>query len=109
PRWCLDGGHVFGANEREIERAWNRRGREGKDVDELEQLLEFFLVHHAEALLFVNYDEAEVFESNVAGNQTMCADYDVVPALSQQVEDFALFALRSEPAEHFHSHPLINP
>ena len=62
----FDRAHVARAGEREIERARNRRGAEREHIDELAQQFEFLLVHHAEALLLVDDDQAEIFELDVA-------------------------------------------
>ena len=97
----LDGGHVFRAHEREVKRARDRRGGKREHVHELEELLELLLVQHAEALLFIDDDQAEVFEDDVAGNEAMRADDDVDAAVAQQLEHFALLGLRAETAEHF--------
>ena len=81
----LDRGHVFHADEREIKRARNRRGGEREHIDELEELLEFFLVQHAEALLFVDHDQTEILEEHVAGNDAMRADHDIDAAFAQEL------------------------
>ncbi len=62
----LNRGHVFHADEREIKRARDWRRRKRQDIDQFEQLFEFFFVQNAEALLFVDDDEAEIFEDDVA-------------------------------------------
>ena len=99
--------HVFHADEREVKRARNRRGGEREHVDQLEELLEFLLVQHAEALLLVDHHQAEILENDVARNQPMRADDDVDPAVAQLLQDLALFALRAEAAEHFDAHRII--
>src|SRR5262249_52893733 len=52
-RRSLYGAHVARTGERQVERAWNRRGAEREDVHELSEHFEFFLVQNAEALLLV--------------------------------------------------------
>ena len=65
----LDRAHVARAGEREIKRARNRRGGKRQHVDEPEELLEFLLLLHAEALLLIDDDEAEVLELDVLREQ----------------------------------------
>src|SRR6266446_2199796 len=103
----FDGGHVFHADEGKIKRARNRGGRKRQHVDQLEEFLEFFFVQNAEALLFVDHDQAKILEYDVAGNEAMRADDDVDAALVKKLEDFALLTLRSKPAEHFNPHRVI--
>ena len=62
----LDRAHVARAGEREVKRARNRRGAQRQHVHQRAQALEFFLVQHAESLLLVNHDEAEILERDVA-------------------------------------------
>src|SRR5260370_11599408 len=106
-RWRLDRRHVFDADERKIKRARNWRGRKREHVDELEKLLEFFLMQNAKALLFIDHGQAEIFKNDVPGNQAMGADDDVDTALTKQFENFALLTLRSKAAQHLHSHRII--
>ena len=103
----LDRGHVFRADERKIKRARNRRGGKRQHVDELEELFEFLLVQHAEALLLIDHDQAEIFEDDVAGNEPMRADDDIDAAFAQQLQHFFLFGVRTKTAEHFDAHRII--
>ena len=70
--------------------------RKREHVDELEQLLEFLLVQNAEALLFVDHDQPEILEDDVAGNEPMRADDDIDAAFAQQLQDFALLGRVNE-------------
>ena len=58
----LDDGHVAEAHERHVQRARDGRGRHGEDVDGGAHLLQAFLVADAEALLFIDDEQAEVLE-----------------------------------------------
>ena len=82
-------GHVHGARD--------GRGGQGQDVDLGAQLLEALLVHHAEALLLVDHDEAEVLEAHVVGQQAVGADHDVELALGGLLEDLELLGAGLEP------------
>ena len=75
--------HVFRADEREIKRARNRRGRKREHVHEFEKLLELFLVQNAEALFLIDDNEAEILENDVAGDEAMRADDNVDTAFAR--------------------------
>ncbi len=69
--------HVAQAGERQMERARNRRRREREHVRLQLELLEPLLVLHAEAMLFVHDDQAELGELHVLAQQAVRADHDV--------------------------------
>ena len=75
--WGVDDGHLPGVDQREVEGAWNRCGRQGEAVDVHFEFFEFLFGAHTEALLFVNDDETEVFEVDVGADEAMGADEDV--------------------------------
>ena len=56
---------VADAQQRQVQRARDRRGRQRQHVDRLPQLLQPFLVLDAEALLLVDDDQAQVLELHV--------------------------------------------
>ena len=64
-------------------------------------------MQNAEALLFIDHDKSEIFESEVAGNEPMRADDDVDAALAKKLQHFPLFSLRAKAAKHFDSHGVI--
>ena len=78
----LDGGHIFRADKGKVERPRNWRRRKRENINEFEELLEFFFVQNAKALFFVDHDQAEIFKNDVAGNEAMGADDDVDAALA---------------------------
>ena len=61
----------------------------------------------AEALFFIDHDQAEILENHIARDQAMRSDDDVHPAVAQLLEHLALLAVRPEPAQHFDSHRII--
>ena len=73
----LDDGHIAQADERHVQRARNRRGAHGEDVDLLAHLLQALLVAHAETLLFVDNEQAEVLKLDVFRQNAVGADEDV--------------------------------
>ena len=75
--------HVFRADERKIKRARNRRCRKCEHVHELEKLLELFLMQNAEALFLIDDNEAEILETDIAGDEAMRADDNVDPAFAR--------------------------
>ena len=80
------------ARHGEVERARNRRGAHRQDVRRGAQALEVFLVAHAEALLLVDDDEAEVVELHLRGQDGVRADHDVGGAGEQaRTRAFLLF------------------
>jgi hypothetical protein len=95
----LDRAHVARAGEREIKRARNRRGRKREHIDEPEELLEFFLLLHAEALLLVDDDEAEVLEFDVLREQPVRADDDIDRAVLDARDGRALALRRLQAAQ----------
>ena len=103
----LDGAHVARAGEREVKRARNRRGAQRQHVHERAETFEFFLVQHAEALLLVNHDEAEVFENNVVLHDAMRADDNVNRASRQIFDDFLLLALGAKAREQLDANRII--
>ena len=79
----LDRAHVPGAGEGEVKRARDGRGAQRQDIHQLAQHLEFFFVHDAEPLLLVDDHQAQIFEGDVALQQSMCADHNVDGACGQ--------------------------
>ena len=73
----FDDAHVAQADQRHVQRARDGRGRHGEHVDLLAHLFQALLVAHAEALLFVDDEQAEVLELDVFGEQAVGADEDV--------------------------------
>ena len=84
----FDRAHVARAGQREIKRARNGRGAQREHIHQLAQHLELFLVHHAEALLFVDDDQAEIFERDVVLHQPMRADDNIHRARGQIATTF---------------------
>ena len=96
----LDDAHVAQADERHVQRARDGRGRHGEHVDLLAHLLEALLVAHAEALLFVDDEQAEVLELDVFGEQAVGADEDVDLAGFDFFDDQLLLLRRAEAGDH---------
>ena len=73
----LDHRQLAQARHRHLQRARDRRGGEGEDVDVGSQRLEPLLVGDSEALLLVDDDEAELLELDRLGEDGVGADDDV--------------------------------
>ena len=69
--------HIADFQQTHVERARDRRRRKRKAVDIRFHLFEFFFVLYAEALLFVDYHEAEIFKNDVLLNDAVRADKNV--------------------------------
>ena len=72
----LDDRHVAQTHQRHVQSARNGRGAHGEHVNLLAHLFEAFLVTHAEALLFVDDEQAEVLEPDVFRKQAVGTDQD---------------------------------
>ena len=64
-------------------------------------------MQNPKALFFVDDNQAEVFEKDVAGNQPVRADDDIDAAFAQQQQTFLLFGLRTKTTEHLDSYGII--
>ena len=89
-RGRLDDGEVADPAEREVQRAGNRRRRHREDLDRGPQLLQLLLLRHAEALLLVDDDEAEVLERDVLREDPVRPDDDVERPLGEPAHDLLL-------------------
>ncbi len=70
----LDHAHIAQADERHVERARDGSGRHGQHIHVLAHLLQALFVRHAEALLFVHDEQAEIVKLHVLGKQPVRAD-----------------------------------
>jgi hypothetical protein len=73
----LDDAEVADAGQRHLQGARDRRRGHRHDVDQRPQLLDLLLVLDAEAVLFVDHQQAEVLELHVGLQQAVGADDDV--------------------------------
>ena len=77
------------------------RGRHGEHVDLLAHLLDALFVADAEALFFVDDEQAEVGELDVFREDAVGADEDVDFAGFGFLQDFFLLLRGAEAADHF--------
>ena len=76
-------GHLADARDRHLQRARDGRGRQAQHVDVRAQRLERLLVFHAETLLLVDDDQAEIFELDLRAEQLVRADHHVHGAFGE--------------------------
>ena len=107
-RFCgrgLNQREIAHAHQRHLQRARNRRRGERQHVDGGAHLLEPLLVHHAEALLFVDDDQAEIAKDDVFLQQAVRADDDVDLAVGEVAQASpAVLCLRLEARELVDAH-----
>ena len=96
----LHQGQVADPGEAHLERAGDRRGREGEHVHVLPEVLDLLLVLHAETLLLVDHEQPHVLELHIARQEAMGADDDVDLARFHPGDDRVLLGGREEPRDH---------
>ena len=57
--------HIAQAHQRHVQGARNRRGRHGQHIDLPPHLLQALFVAHAEPLLFIHHQQAQVLEVQI--------------------------------------------
>ncbi len=96
----VDGGDVAYAGQRHVERAGDGCGGEREHIHFGAQLFEMLLVGHAEALLFIDDHQPEVFEADILADEAVGADDDIHLPEHEFADDLILFAGRAEAREH---------
>ena len=76
-RRCLDDGEIAGTHQRKLESAGNGRGRHGERIDVDLHLTQSLFDRHAELLLLVNDEQAQVFELHALADEFVRANDDV--------------------------------
>ena len=56
---------------------------------------------HTKALLLIDDDEAEIFENDILGNDTVRSDYDIHTSFTERLDHFFLFRCGAVAAEEF--------
>ena len=100
----LDDAHVADADESEVQRARDGRGRQRKHVDLGLESLESLLVGDAETLLLVDDDEAEVLELDVLAEEAMGTDDQINAAGREPSHGLELLLSGHEAAERTDGH-----
>ena len=99
----LDDRHVADAGKRHVQRAGDRRCRERQHVNPAAQLPDALLVRHAEPLLLVDDQQAEVAEPDILRQQPVRPHHEVHPAGGELSNDVLLLFSTDEPAEKRHA------
>ena len=86
----VDRGHLPDAGERHLERPGDRRRGHREDVDMRPEALQALLVSHAEPLLLVDDQQAEIPERDVGAEQAVRADHHVHSARGDIGDDVLL-------------------
>ena len=94
-------GDIADAEQRQMQRARNRRRGHRQHVDFLPQPFEPLLVLDAETLLLVDDDQTQILELHVGTDESMRADDDIDAALRQPIDDALLLAGSAEAAQTF--------
>ena len=100
----LDHRQIAQPEQRHVQRARDRRRAHGDGVDAFADFLEPLFVLHAEALLFVDDDEPEIFPLDVFREQPVRADHEIHFALGDIVQHGLDFFRAAEAAQHFDAH-----
>src|SRR5947208_3196928 len=80
---AVDDAQVADADQRHVQRAWNRRCRETQNIDQLAKFFEALFVHDAKAVFFVNDDETQIAELDVLLQQAVRANDNIHSALAR--------------------------
>src|SRR5215212_2799306 len=96
----LDHADVAQPGERHLERARDRRRGQRQHVDAQLQLAQQLLLLHAEALLLVDDQQAELLRAHVAGEQAVGAYEDVDLALLEALDRLVHLLGRAEARGH---------
>ena len=75
--WRLHNAHVADAGDRHMQCARNRSRRQRENVDLRPEPLQALLLNDAKSLLFVDDDESEALEPNIALQQTVSPDHNI--------------------------------
>ncbi len=97
----FDYAHVTQAHEGHVQRARNRRGRHREHGDVLANLFQAFFVGYAEALLFIDDQQAEILKFNVFGEEPVGADHDIHLAGFELFERLLLLLFGAETGSAF--------
>ena len=102
PGRLLNGGHIPYAREGHVQRPGNGGGGEGQGIHLLRPPAQLLLGRHAEALLLVDDEQAQVVESYVLLQQLVGADEQVHLALGRALQYILGLLGAAEAAQHLH-------
>ncbi len=96
----LNHAHIPQPHKRHMQCARNRRSAHRQHIDLLPHLLQPLFMAHAETLLLIHHQEAQVLKLDIFGKQAVRADKDVDVARLHPLDNDFLFLRRAEPRDH---------
>ena len=103
----LQGGHVPDARHGHVQGPGDRRGRQGEHIYLLEGLLQLLLVGHAEALLLVHHQQAQVLEFYVLVEQPVGADEQVHRPVGHPLQGLFHLGRGAEAGDRLNFHRIV--
>ena len=103
-RRLFDARHVAHTGKRHIQRPRDGRCRKRERIDLPHALAQLLLGLHAEALLLVDHEQAQILEADVLLQELVRADQEVDLALRRPLENVLRLLAGAEAAEHLHIH-----
>ena len=100
----LNGGHLADTGERHLEGARDGSCGHGEHVDGCAQGLDVLLVLHAETLLLIDNEEAQILEADLGGEHAVRPDDDVDRAVRESLEGALGLGVGLESGESGHLH-----
>ena len=97
-----DQAHLPHPGQAHVERAGNRRGREGQYIHVLAQCLDLLLLIHTEALFFIHHQQSELVEDGVLAQQLVGAHHRIDRAVLQTLQNRLALTGSAEPVEQRH-------
>ena len=98
----LDGAHVTDAAEGHVQRAGNGSSRQRQRIHLLCPLPQLLFMGHAEALLLIDHQQAQILECHVLAQQLMGADQQIHPARLHPLQHILDLLGGTEPGQHLH-------
>ena len=93
---------VANAGHGHVERTWNGRGGEGKDVDLGTQGLDTFFLLHTKAVFFVDDQQSQVLKLDVFLQQLVGADHNIGFAFDHSIKGLLGFLSGFKARQHIH-------
>ena len=98
----LDGAHVTDAAEGHVQRAGNGSSRQRQRIHLLCPLPQLLFMGHAEALLLIDHQQAQILERHILAQQLMGTDQQIHPARLHPLQHILDLLGGTEPGQHLH-------
>ena len=99
-RRLLKQAHIPDPHQTHMQGPGNGSRRERQHIHRLPKLLDLLFMPHAEALLLIDHQEAEVMKCHVLGQQPVGPDHDVHGPFRQALQRLFRFLRRTEAGQH---------